>query len=348
MAPIVPPLLPSQHASNPTSARTGQPRRPGGLRRPHPVEAPCGPGWSATVARRPSLSPTAVPCVGDEVLLRADGDQIWLDSGAATAQRHHPGIGLARQQPAAGTRCQRRRAGHLRTVPSRAGRRTRRAPARARVGVRRPTRRGAHQGRPGRGPRIAPWPRCSALALGAPVRRGQRHQRRGLDDVRSLTTPGQALALLGPSGAGKSTLLNALLGVDAMATSHVRADGKGRHTTTHRELFVSTTARTSSTHRGSGASASRHRRLDQVFAEISELAESCRFSDCAHRPNPAVPCSRPSSAAPAAATARQLPQAAARGRLPGAARQRPPGGRGASAVWKSLHKQMRQPGRNRP
>ena len=43
--------------------------------------------------------------------------------------------------------------------------------------------------------------------------------------------------LLGSSGVGKSTLLNRLAGEEVMRTRAVAADGTGRHTTTHRELF---------------------------------------------------------------------------------------------------------------
>ena len=51
--------------------------------------------------------------------------------------------------------------------------------------------------------------------------------------------PGTTLVLLGASGAGKSTVVNALAGATVMDTGHVRdVDGKGRHTTTHRELVV--------------------------------------------------------------------------------------------------------------
>lgn len=59
----------------------------------------------------------------------------------------------------------------------------------------------------------------------------------GLRALRRRVLPGQTLALLGPSGAGKSTLVNALAGATVMTTQRVRrADGKGRHTTTHRAL----------------------------------------------------------------------------------------------------------------
>ena len=44
--------------------------------------------------------------------------------------------------------------------------------------------------------------------------------------------------MLGPSGAGKSTLTNNLAGVEVMTTRELRGDGKGRHTTAHRELVA--------------------------------------------------------------------------------------------------------------
>ena len=60
----------------------------------------------------------------------------------------------------------------------------------------------------------------------------------GLDGVAPWLKPGQTAALLGSSGAGKSTLLNALAGTVLMDTGAIRAsDDRGRHTTTHRELF---------------------------------------------------------------------------------------------------------------
>ncbi|MFI7641780.1 ribosome small subunit-dependent GTPase A [Nonomuraea sp. NPDC049400] len=95
--------------------------------------------------------------------------------------------------------------------------------------------------------------------------------------------------LLGPSGAGKSTLGNALLGEELLATGTVREqDGKGRHTTVRRELvplpgggvLIDTPGlRAISLHDAADG-------LEQVFAEIERLAESCRFGDCAHESEP--------------------------------------------------------------
>jgi ribosome biogenesis GTPase len=127
----------------------------------------------------------------------------------------------------------------------------------------------------------------SRLALGAPVIAVSVPHDIGLEDVRGLTAPGQALALLGPSGAGKSTIVNALLGAETMPTSHVRDDGKGRHTTAHRELlemengsFLIDTPGL----RSIGLASTNG--LDQTFADIVELAEDCRFNDCAHETEP--------------------------------------------------------------
>lgn len=124
-------------------------------------------------------------------------------------------------------------------------------------------------------------------AVGADVLTVSVRDSEGLDDVASLAQPGETLALLGPSGAGKSTLLNALLGHETMATSSTRADGKGRHTTAHRELlplpqgaFVIDTPGLRSIGLASTDG------LDRVFPEIEELAEACRFTDCAHETEP--------------------------------------------------------------
>ncbi len=60
----------------------------------------------------------------------------------------------------------------------------------------------------------------------------------GLDALRSELRPGITAVMVGSSGVGKSTLLNALAGEHHMLAKAVREkDDKGRHTTTHRELF---------------------------------------------------------------------------------------------------------------
>jgi ribosome biogenesis GTPase len=108
----------------------------------------------------------------------------------------------------------------------------------------------------------------------------------GLDEVRAVATG--TSVLLGPSGAGKSTLVNALAGDDVMRTQAIRAaDGRGRHTTTHRELVpvpgglvIDTPGirRVGLYEVGEG--------LSLAFADVEELAAECRFTDCAHDTEP--------------------------------------------------------------
>ncbi|MBP0936933.1 ribosome small subunit-dependent GTPase A [Streptomyces sp. KCTC 0041BP] len=108
-------------------------------------------------------------------------------------------------------------------------------------------------------------------------------------DVLAAVVAGGTSVLLGISGAGKSTLANALLGADVMEVRATRdVDGKGRHTTTTRNLLalpgggvlIDTPGL-----RGVGlwdAEAG----VGQVFSEIEEYAARCRFHDCAHEAEP--------------------------------------------------------------
>ncbi|MEU2332478.1 ribosome small subunit-dependent GTPase A [Streptomyces sp. NPDC006654] len=110
----------------------------------------------------------------------------------------------------------------------------------------------------------------------------------GLDVLVALVGSGTSV-LLGQSGAGKSTLANALLGADVMEVQAARdVDGKGRHTTTTRNLLplpaggvlIDTPGL-----RGVGLFDA-ETGVGQVFSEIEELARRCRFGDCAHESEP--------------------------------------------------------------
>ncbi|MFJ4784959.1 ribosome small subunit-dependent GTPase A [Streptomyces sp. NPDC088794] len=108
-------------------------------------------------------------------------------------------------------------------------------------------------------------------------------------DVLAAVAAGGTSVLLGQSGAGKSTLANALLGEDVMDVQTTRdVDGKGRHTTTTRNLLVLPGGGVlidTPGLRGVGlwdAQAG----VGQVFAEIEALAARCRFHDCAHAAEP--------------------------------------------------------------
>ena len=95
--------------------------------------------------------------------------------------------------------------------------------------------------------------------------------------------------LLGASGAGKSTIVNALAGADVMATSEIRdVDGKGRHTTTHRELILLPTGGViidTPGLRGVALHAA-DEGFALAFSDVEELASACRFADCVHVTEP--------------------------------------------------------------
>ncbi|MGW1188453.1 ribosome small subunit-dependent GTPase A [Streptomyces sp. NPDC002559] len=108
-------------------------------------------------------------------------------------------------------------------------------------------------------------------------------------DVFSAIVSGGTSVLLGASGAGKSTLANTLLGQDVMEVQAARdVDGKGRHTTTTRNLLVLPGGGVlidTPGLRGVGLWDAEEG-VGQVFSEIEELAEQCRFHDCAHESEP--------------------------------------------------------------
>jgi ribosome biogenesis GTPase len=173
----------------------------------------------------------------------------------------------------------------------------------------------------------------------------------GVDIVAGYLGVGRTAVLVGPSGAGKSTLVNALAGVDLMETQQVRAsDGRGRHTTVHRELLVlprgGLIIDTPGLRRVSLASGGEG--LESVFTDIEDLAQQCRFDDCAHA-------SEPGCAVLEAVETGELPQR----RLDSWFKLRREAEWIASRTdvrlrqergrqWKIMHKEMRRTGRARP
>jgi ribosome biogenesis GTPase / thiamine phosphate phosphatase len=131
--------------------------------------------------------------------------------------------------------------------------------------------------------------RIAAVASGAAVVALSALRGQGLEQLAPWLRRSASCVLLGSSGAGKSTLLNALMGAEAMRTGEIRrSDDRGRHTTTHREMFqlpggallIDTPGM-----RELGLVADTDA-VDASFADVAELASRCRFGDCSHGNEP--------------------------------------------------------------
>jgi ribosome biogenesis GTPase / thiamine phosphate phosphatase len=127
-----------------------------------------------------------------------------------------------------------------------------------------------------------------AVAFGVPVHVVSAVTGEGVDELDAYLSPGRTVVLLGSSGVGKSTLVNRFVGDELLATREIREDGRGRHTTSHRELvllerggLVLDTPGLRELQLFEGAD-----RMDDVFEDVSALAAECRFSDCQHRTEP--------------------------------------------------------------
>jgi len=138
-----------------------------------------------------------------------------------------------------------------------------------------------------------PWSlvaEVEAVAIGVPVHVVSAVSGQGCEALRARLRPGTTAVLLGSSGVGKSTLVNRFVGHTAMAVKETRVDDdEGRHTTTHRELIllpgggvvIDTPGLRELQLWDAGAAA-----IDAAFADIEELALTCRFNDCSHATEP--------------------------------------------------------------
>jgi len=130
-----------------------------------------------------------------------------------------------------------------------------------------------------------------AVAVGVPVWIVSAVTGEGVDEVRARVGPGRTAVLVGSSGVGKSTLVNRWLGEELLATSETREDDdEGRHTTTRRELLLlpggGIVIDTPGIRELQLWDAAASGALEEAFADVEELAATCRFYDCAHGVEP--------------------------------------------------------------
>lgn len=135
----------------------------------------------------------------------------------------------------------------------------------------------------------SPLAEVLTIAPDVPVHAVSSHNGIGLDGLSEYLQPGKTVVFLGMSGVGKSSLLNALMNEDVMKVNAIReTDSRGRHTTTHRQLFMLPSGAMVIDTPGmrelglygadEGISAS--------YTDVEELFTQCRFNDCSHLTEP--------------------------------------------------------------
>lgn len=118
-----------------------------------------------------------------------------------------------------------------------------------------------------------------------PVFKVSNKNENGYDQLKNMLTKGKTYCLLGSSGVGKSTLLNGISGDQLMDTGEISSSvNKGKHITSHRELFVLKNGgilidnpgmrEVGITDSDSG--------LEITFETLLDYAQNCRFNNCTH------------------------------------------------------------------
>ena len=121
------------------------------------------------------------------------------------------------------------------------------------------------------------------VAVGVPVMEPSGLTGDGLQQIKQYLQKTKTVAFIGSSGVGKSTLINRLLGEECLKTNTIRKDDKGRHTTTHRELFLIPDSGMVIDTPGMWKAG---KGIEHAFSDIEKLAEKCRFHNCTHTSEP--------------------------------------------------------------
>ena len=128
-----------------------------------------------------------------------------------------------------------------------------------------------------------------SISPGIPILCTSALKKSGVEQIYNYLKEGKTAVFLGSSGTGKSTIINCLLNAPKQAINSLRDNGKGRHTTSYRELFIIPDRR------GMVIDSPGMREIqlwanedivERTFVDIEDLSQRCRFNDCSHSKEP--------------------------------------------------------------
>ena len=128
----------------------------------------------------------------------------------------------------------------------------------------------------------------STISFGVDVLVTTSTEENGYEELLPFISEGKTIAFIGSSGVGKSTLINRLLGKELLKTNGLRNDDKGRHTTTHRELFLLPSGGMVIDTPGMREFGmwDNDTGIERTFMDIEQLAAQCKFRNCTHTNEP--------------------------------------------------------------
>jgi ribosome biogenesis GTPase len=115
--------------------------------------------------------------------------------------------------------------------------------------------------------------------------------KKGVSELEESLIPGMTVTFLGSSGVGKSSLINQLAQTDLARTKTIReSDSRGRHTTTHKEMFLLKNKSILIDNPGMREVGlwGDEDDINQNFEDINCYTEQCRFNDCTHKCEPGI------------------------------------------------------------